>query len=841
MRRQITGQPISNRPVSVEAFRQDLAYTFRGLRAKPGFTIAVVVTLALGLGANAAMFGIVDQLLFRTPPQLRDPETAHNVYFVQTTRGREVATRGGLQYARYRDIGRWTSSFSAVAGYTRRDLAVGVGEDAREMSIGIATASFFSFFDAPAELGRYFTPDEDQPPAGALVAVLSHALWQTRYGGRADVLGSRLQIGPKVYTIIGVAPRRFVGVWEDRPPAAFIPLSAFAAATRFKPSDRQWWTTYGYTFMSILVRRRPDVSLARANADLTQAFLRSLDAQRVDDPKTPPNTVLRPRALAGSIIVQRGPNRSPVTRVATWLAGVSLLVLLIACANVANLLLARALRRRREIALRLALGVSRLRLASQLLTESIVLALSGGVAGMLVAQSGGAVLRATLLEESEAGAGFGDARTLLFAFGAATLVGVLTGMAPVLQARRVDLTADLRSGSREGTRSRSTTRLVLLVAQGALSVILLVGAGLFIRSLHNVRALHLGYEPEHVLFVDHNMRGTRIDSAETVALISRLGETAKAIPGVTHASLVLTIPFWSIWTTPLFVDGTDSVSSNIQFNLNAGSPELFATLGIRMLRGRAFTDADGANGPRVVVVSDGMAHVLWPGRDALGQCLRLGLATAPCTTVIGVAEDVRDQSLTPNGMYHYYLPATQFNPQSAGLAVRTDRDPAQMAETVRRQLQREMPGASYLTVTPLSQVVADQTRSWNLGATMFTAFGALALVLAAVGVYSVIAYDVQQRMHELGVRVALGAQWGDVVRLVVGGGLRVAAMGVAIGTGLALLAGRWVSDLLFDVSPHDPFVFTVVALTLVAVAAAATWLPALRASRVDPNVALRAE
>jgi putative ABC transport system permease protein len=826
--------------MTFESLLQDLRYAVRGLRAKPGFTIAVVATLALGIGANSAMFGIVDRLLFRPPPLMKSPDTAHRIYLYQTFRGKERASSGG-QYARFKDIERWTSKFSEVAGYTNRELAVGVGDAAREMRIGVVSATFFTFFDAPPALGRYFLASEDEPPEGTPVVVLSDAMWQTQYGERRDVLGEKIQIGPTIYTIIGVAPKGFVGLWPDQPPAAFIPITSYAAGTGFKPRTGNWWTTYSWGWMSVIVRRRPGVSIEAANADLTQAFVKSYQAQIAEQPRSTPIELARPHAIAGSILAERGPNASSVAKVATWVGGVSVLVLLIACANVANLLLARALRRRREIALRLALGVSRWRLLSQLLTESVVLALLGGGAGLLVAHWGGALLRAGLLQKSEAAAGLRDPRTIVFAALAAIAVGVLTGLAPVFQARRADLTQDLRAGAREGTYGRSRLRIALLVFQGALSVVLLVGAGLFVRSLRNVQGVRLGYDVDPVAMVNLNMRGVKVDSAQMVALRLRLLDAARQVPGVEHATLQTSMPFWSMWSNSLYVEGIDTVGKLGQFDLNAVSEDYFKTMGTRIIRGRGISDHDTQNAPKVVVVSDAMGKVLWPGKDPIGQCIRMGSDTTPCITVVGIAENIKEQSLSADSGYYYYLSAMQFNPNNGGLFVRTRGESDRMKETLRRELQKVMPGASYVTVTPFTEVLGGVTRSWQLGATMFVAFGFLALVLAAVGLYSVIAYNVQQRTHELGVRVALGAQVQDVVRLVVTDGLRLAIAGVAIGGAVALWAGKFVKDLLFEESPRDPVVFGVVVTTLVLVAIAASWIPARRASKVDPNVALRAE
>lgn len=827
--------------MTVEQLRQDVGYAFRGIRTRPAFAAAVIATLALGIGANAAMFGIVDRLLFRPPPLLHDPATAHRIYTFRMFRGSE---RPGIvgQYARYQDLVRWTTSFSQTAGWSEGDMAVGVGEAAREMRIARVSAGFFGFFDAPPVLGRYFTEAEDQAPAGTPVAVLGYTFWRTRYGGSRGVLDSMVQIGPTRYTIVGVAPRGFVGLWADRPPAAYVPITAYAGGTNIRLGPNvNWWTTYSWGWMSMIARRKPGVLLEAANADVSQALLKSFASQRIEQPGTGPDSILRPRAEAASILAERGPTASPTAKVATWVGGVSVIVLLIACANVANLLLARALHRRREIALRLALGISRARLVSQLLIESVVLALLGGGAGIVIAHWGGAALRAGLLE-SEAGAGLGDPRTVLFAGLAALAVGVLAGLAPVFQSTRQDLAGDLKAGVREGTHGRSRTRVALLLVQSALSVVLLIGAGLFVRSLRNVQLVPLGFETEPVVLVDLNMRGVTLDSAAGIVLRRRLLETARGIPGVASASRRSAVPFWShISFGPPRVAGFDSTNQLGQFNLNIVSPEYFATVGTRILRGRGIDRTDVAGAPRAAVIGESMGRVLWPGKDPVGQCMRFGADTTPCTYVVGVAEDIKTRSLAPDSTFYYYLSVEQQQAQFGGLFVRTAGPSGPLMETVRKRLQQEMPGASYLTLTPMTEIVGSQMRSWHLGATMFVAFGLLALVVAGVGLYSVIAYNVQQRTHELGVRMALGARAEDLARLVVLGSLRFAAIGVAIGAGLALWAGRFVADLLFKVSPQDPAVFLVVTLTLGAVAVMASWIPAVRASRVEPNVVLRAE
>jgi predicted permease len=829
----------------LETVLQDIRYAARGLRNKPGFTAAVVLTLGLGIGANAAMFGIVDRLLFRAPSYMVAPDRVHRVYLVRTFDGQEHPG-SWFQYTRFKDLERWSTSFDVTAAMADNQAAVGVGDDAREMRIAAVSSGYWKLFDANPVVGRYFTAAEDTAPLGASVAVLSYPFWQSRYAGKSDVVGQQIKIAKVDYTIIGVTPPEFSGVSDEKIPVAWIPITTWASTEfTWNPKDlSNWYTKYNISWMQMLARRKPGVTNEAASADLSSAYKRSYAKQREMSPGTTLAEITKPRAIAASVLAQRGPNPTEVSKVARWVSGVAFIVMLIAAANVANLLLARALRRRREVAVRLALGVSRARLLSQMLTESVLLALAGGVLGVLLAQLGGSELQRQFLPNAERVQVLGDSRTLLFAGAAVILVGLFTGLAPALQSGRGDLTTALKSGAREGTYHRSRTRVALLVLQGALSVVLLVGAGLFVRSLNNVTGLRMGYDIDRLLWVSVEERGEKITEAEKSALRYRLRDAAKTIPGVENATRAMTVPFWMSWDEDIHVAGIDTARMRAlgSFQIQAASPEYLATVGTRLLRGRTLEAQDQEKSPKVIVVSEAMAKTLWPTQDALGQCVRVGSDTVPCTTVVGIAENIRaSDDFATDKMLYYYRPIEQAARGSGGLFVRVRGDAARQMETVRRALQPLMPGSAYVTVRPMAEIFAPNIKSWRLGASMFVAFGGLALVLAAIGLYSVVAYNVAQRTHELGVRVAFGAQVGDVMRLVLSEGLRLAVAGVVIGAAIALLAGRWVKPLLFNVKPTDPLVFGLVIATLLVVATFASLVPAMRAARVDPNVALRSE
>ena len=822
--------------VWLETTAQDLRYALRGLRNRQAFAAGVVLTLALGIGANATMFGVVDRVLFRAPPTLRHPDQVHRLYRHRFDDVGEARIDRNYSVAVWQDLLQDTRSFSLVGAFQTRRLALGEGEDVEEVPVTLASASYFGFFDARPHRGRFYAAAEDSVPAGQPVVVLGYAYWVTKFGGR-DVIGQPLRVDRTVSTIIGVAPPGFVGMSDQGVPAAWIPITSYAFAAR----GSRYRGNYDWTWLELIARRAPGVERERAEADLTAAFQTSWRRAAAQNPArgTPENA--RVRAELGPVLLERGPQAGPESKVAAWVSGVALIVLIIACANVANLLLARAVSRRREIALRLAIGVSRTRLVRQLITESLVLAALGGVAGLVLAQWGAGSLRRWLLPEALDVPVLSDVRTLLFT---AVIIGVtalLTGLVPALHAARGDLADALKTGGRDGAYQRSRLRPVLLVIQCALSVVLLVGAGLFVRSLDHVRNYRLGYDPDRVIYAVVNGRGYRPTPTEQIALNQRMLEAARGMPRVSHVTQAASVPFWSNEGRGLFIPGVDSVNRRGRFILQAGSPDYFATMGTRILRGRAFDQTDREGTAHVVVVSEGMARAIWPDRDPVGvECVRIGDPAAPCATVIGIAEEMRMRKLTDVREFSYYIPAWQYDgPLDLQLFVRVEGDPSSLLETLRRRLQAELPGAAYAVVMPLTDLVDPNLRSWRLGATLFVAFGGLALLLAAIGLYSMIAYDVAQRTRDLGIRLALGARGAGVLRLVVGGGLRLTLVGLGLGGLIAFLAAPRLEPLMFSQSTRDPLVLVAVGGLLLVVGVVASLVPGLRAARVDPLVALR--
>lgn len=825
---------------AVDQVRQDARYALRGLRRAPGFTLTVIITLGLGIGANAAMFSVVDRLMFRPLAHLREPATAHRLYLQWENRGVTV-TGTSMPYARYLDLRSATTSFSQMAGFSERDLAIGEGEAARERRVGAVSATFFAFFDARPVLGRFFVAEEDVTPRGADVAVLSYSFWQSAFGGR-DVLGERLQVGDVRATIIGVAPKAFAGVNDANPPEVFIPITTYAGSSPTGDA-KTYYTKYSWGWMHVMARRKHGITVAEAEADARRALGASWRRAGPANPVDAPLEVAKPRVVVSSLRPGAGPDPALEARTALWVSVVATIVLLIASANVANLILARALRRQHETALRLALGVSRSRLVSQSVMEGVLLALVSGAVALVVAQWAGAGLRHLLIgSQAPPSQVFTDARTLAVTAALTLLTGIVVGLVPALLYGRADLAHALRRGARGGHTDGMRLRSGLLVMQATLSVVLLVGATLFVRSVQAVKRMPMGYDADRVLLVSRVIRGATFDDSTQHALRRLLLATAQSLPAVESAAWVASAPFVSTSATAVFVPGIDSTGPLGEFTYQATTPDYFRTMGTRIVRGRGFTPNDRRGAPPVLVISESMARVLWRGQDALGKCARVWRDTMPCATIVGIAEDMVQRDLAGTRRYHFYIPIEQFTRTwGNGLVVRMSGDVSRRAESVRAALQRVIPAPSYVTVRPLGEVVQNAQRSWRLGATMFGAFGMLALIVASVGLYGVIGYGVAQRMHELGVRIALGAQRPDIVRLVVGQGARLALTGTLLGVAIAVVASRWIQPLLFRQSANDPWVYAGVGALMIGVALVASAVPAVRAARADPNAALRAD
>jgi len=802
---------------------QDLRYALRTFARSPALVAAAVVCLALGIGANATIFGVVDTLLFRPPPHVLDPERVVRLYFRRRLPPFGTTTSSITGYPLYTLIRESARAFDALAAYTYSQKAsLGRGVDARRVRVVLASASYFPLLGVRPALGRFYLADEDRPD-GPAVVVLGYGFWRASFQNDSGILGRQLQLGRSSYTVVGVAPERFTGVNLENVDA-WVPLTT-ATPELMGPGS----LNRGSYFLQIIGRLGPGGREA-AEREATLAF-RAEDVYSGGDS----NAV----ALLGPVQHARGPELSQNARVSMWLTAVSVIVLLVACANVANLLLARALQRQREIAVRLALGAARLRLARQLVTESVLLALAGGVAALLVTLWVGPVIRAFLLPDIPALASAVDGRVLLFTGGVALLTGFLAGLVPALQVGRADLTPALKAGAGEGRYRRSRLRSALLVGQVALTVTLIVGAGLFARSLRNVAGQDFGFDPAHTLLATMDLRAAGYRPAQINQLNLQMLARLEGLPGVEAAAATIGHFGWAT-ASSVSVPGRDSIPQ-----LKAGGPYYqrvtagyFAAMGTPV-HGRAFTPAD--RGSPVAIVNETMARLLWPGESAIGKCFLVG-SDKRCAGIIGVVPDARRFNAVEDASMHFYVPFTDDSSEFiTALVVRARGRPQDLVAPVRAALQQTAANLPYAAVTPLADLVAPSIRPWRLGTTMFGVFAGLALVLAAVGLYGVLSYTVAQRSHEIGIRMAMGARRGNVLGLMVGQGVKIAALGAGIGAVAALAGGRVLSSLLYGVSPRDPLVLLGAAVIPLVVAAIASYVPARRAAKVDPVVALRYE
>ena len=805
---------------------QDLRFALRGFRRNRAFTALVVATLAIGIGANTAIFSVVNAVLLRPLPYKKPDQVVH------VFRTQPPVERAMFSIPAFRDLAgqqQVFQGFAAHAGITFN--LTGAGETER-LAGRTVTGDFFALFGVSPALGRFLEPADDRP-GSPRVAVISHGLWQRRFGGASDVIGRSVSLNGASATIVGVAPRQFrfpetVEVWTP---------------ARLDAEQRG----RGDNFLRIVARLRDDVPLAQAAAQMDQ--LAGVLAR-----EHPENHLQLSILLAR---VQQDEVRN--VRGTLWLLlGAVGVVLLIACANVASLLLARAADREREFAVRTAIGAGSWRIIRQLLIESAMLSLAGGALGVLLALWGLDSLLAlaprNLPHVDDIGV---DARVLGFSLVLSLLTGVLFGLAPAWQMARADHHQALKQGGRAvaGGARQASLRRTLVVTEIALSLVLLVGAGLLIGSVRRLLAVNPGFPTAHLLAaqVAYPRRVTAGDPPdlaqrirrERTAFVRALEEAAAAVPGVEAVGLINDLP----------VTGDNAMSGNFKIEGQPDiewataptaerrfvTPRYFAALGIPLLKGRPFSDGDTpeARDRLPILINEALARRFFAGRDPIGQ--RLLVMDGP-NEIIGVVGDARQWGLaratTPD--VYFSLRQRTGNPEVSVL-VRTATAPAAVAEALRRALQSVAPDAPIFKVRTMNQVVAASVAQERFNTIVMTAFAGLAVLLALVGLYGLMSHAVAQRAHELGVRVALGAQAGDVVKLVVGQGMRLALVGVGLGLVAAWALAGLLDRLLFGVEARDPQTFAVVALLLVAVALLASYLPARRAARIDPMTALRAE
>ncbi len=819
---------------------QDVRFAARALTRRPAFSGVAALCLTIGIGANAAMFGVVDALLLRAPAGVRDPGSLAWVRLDIPG----MTDKVGFSYPEYLDLERASAALH-MAAYAGGGGSFGRGTEARLVTYLVITHEFMPMLGAAPVLGRTFGAADDRPGAPSVV-ILGYEFWKSEFAGRADIVGRTVRVNTTLYTVIGVAPRGFNGVERTR-------IDLFTPPTFFANERPQVspFTHRGFHWASILARLEPGVRREQLAAQLDAIFHNA-------DPADKDRATWTVVVAAPTSVVAMDRRQVQDVKVALWLYGVAAVVLLIACANVAGLLLIRAAGRQREIAVRLALGISRLRLARLLMTESVLLAGVGCIAGLALARVASGIFRATLAGV-DVGRGFVDLRLVSATLAATVFTAISCGFAPVLAATRPDLSLALKSGARDGSHGRGRANSVLLVGQVALTLVLLVGAALFTRSVGNLYSLDLGFDAPHLLRA--RLRAETSVPADAEQFSREALRRVSVLPGAQRAALATGGPFGAYRGYSLAIPGLAPIENSLAPNIYGITLDYFETLGMHITRGRGFAAADEVDGsPRVAIVNDAMARHYWPSGDAVGKCIQVGGDTMPCRTIVGVVRAAQNGN-TPDQPIEseraadaYYLPFDRNDPTlfdqrplaprngpgpQAWLYVRSAGGAARLVPAVRRIIGTLSPNTQYPDVDAISARLAEEFRPWRLGATMFGIFGGAAFLLALVGLYGALAFRVSQRRHEIGVRMALGAQHHDVRRLIVGHGLRLAALGVAIGVGASLAYARLLDPLLYKTSARDPVILALTGGGLLVVAVLASFVPAFRATRIDPVNALR--
>jgi predicted permease len=809
---------------------RDIRFGLRTLRKSPGFAAVAIFTLALGIGANTAIFSVIDAVLLRPLPFPQSDRLAT----IWGTHSKLHETQRPLSYPDVVDLQKLNTVFENVAAYDEGSATLTGVREALHLNGARVSANMFSLLGVSPILGRGFLPGEDR--AGNYVVVLSYGLWQSQFQGDPSAIGHSVEIEGRGYTIVGVMPRGFTFPLDSDPPKLWITFSGLATPVNGQKPDSE---RRGSHFLACIARLKPGVTMAQANQD-TEMVGRWLTKEHSDT-----NKYLGMRAVPALHALV-----GDVQRPLYILLGAVGLVLLIGCANVANLLLARTTGRRREVAIRTALGATRGRIARQLLVESGLLSLAGGACGLLVAIWGTALFARIGADQIPRLAGAHlDARALLFTFLAAVGTALLFGIAPALHLSRAEQTEMLKESGRGTGHSARQNRLrsLLVVTEIALATILVTGAGLLVRSLLNIENVNPGFNPHGVLTYTVDLPGSRYPKPEQAARFFRdLFERVRAIPGIESASGTVPLPLsGDVIRTSYEIEGRPLGNHDSpHVHLRAVGLNYFRTMEIPLLQGRVFNASDTTGKADVVIVNNQLVEEMLPGENPLGKRIKPGISSngkAPWREIVGVVGDVKHEGLDRGDTPECYVPEDQIGFSSMSGVVRSNLAPGSLVPAIRAAAQAIDKDVPIYAVKTMDEYVAESVTLPRLDSTLLAIFAGLALVLALIGVYGVMSYGVAQRTNEIGIRMALGAQRGDLLQLVLRQGLGIAVLGVAIGTTGAFGVSQLLAKLLFGVPPGDPLTFAGVAAALVACAMAACYVPARRAMRVDPMTALRHE
>jgi putative ABC transport system permease protein len=809
---------------------QDLKYGARVLRKSPGFSVVAVLVLALGIGANTAIFSVVNAVLLRALP-FADPDHIVGVWHVPPPKSFPGMTRFSVSAANFTDWRTQNDVFENIAIYSLKFVDVAGGDKPEHVRAVRVSSGFFAVLGVEPILGRTFMPDEDQL-GHHQEAVLSYAFWQSRFGGNRDIVGQQILMDNEPFTVVGVmGPKITYPDWNQKlwVPMAWTPKEAVVR---------------GEHHSLVIARLKPGVKIAQAQQEMS-AISERLARQYPEDDKDWGALVVPLREeIVGNV--------RPMLLV---LLGAVAFVLLIACANVANLLLARALARGKEIAIRTALGASRLRLVKQLLCETIILAITGGLAGLGVAHLGVTLIVHFLGEQVPSFMEIGlDRQVLGFTLALSLLTGIVAGLAPAWRLSKANVNETLRQGmGRAGDSGGNRTRAILVVCEVSLALMLLAGAGLMIRSSWNLRTSNPGFEAHNVLTMSLPMPANRYKSVEEeINFWNQLMSRLRSLPGVENAGAVDDLPTEGGSHQPIAIEGRPALalSEQPEVDVRIATTGYLRTMRIPLRRGRDFTESDSATTPAVVLISESMARRFWPNEDVVGKRLTLSFFPGVVREIVGVVGDVKMDGLAqaePSPSLYMPLGQLKLPPnqdwRSFGLevVVRTTTPPDTLASAVTNAVHEVSPPQAVLKVMTMDQLLAGSVTQERFSMLLLVTFAALALLLAAMGIYSVLSYAVRRRVREIGIRMALGAQIRDVLQLVMFEGMKPALTGLAIGVVGALLIGRVMASQVFGVTTTDPATFATVSALLAVVALMATVIPAYRATRVDLMKTLRDE
>ncbi len=800
----------------LERLGQDLRFGLRMLRKNPGFALIAILTLALGIGATTLIFSVVHAVLLRPLP-LKDAERV--VRIGEAHDGTEMTT-ANVSYANFLDLGAQTESLASIAASRFWFATLTDNGEPEQVAGTMVTAQYFATLGMAPMRGRVFTNEEDQPNS-APVVLLSHALWQSRFGADEAIIGKTIQVSGNRTTVIGVMPPEMTFPGQSK---LWIPLRAGGSLRDNRRSH----------LLQVVGRLKPNAMLEQAQAEL------SAMAARIEEqhPGVDPKLKLNAANLQATLV-------APLRPALLVLLGAVAFLLLIACANVANLLLARAASREKEMAIRAALGAGRWRLGRQLLTESLLLAGLGGAVGVLLALWGVGLI-ATLDPASfpRINEVMVDAKVMGFALLVSLLTGVLFGLAPILQLPKQGLHATLKEGGRGsvGT-SRGRLQQALVVSEIALTLVLLIGAGLLINSFVKLMQVKRGFDPTNVLTVNVTLPFAKYnDNARTIAFVRQMLERVSTIPGVVAAGVTSTLPMSGGAATGFVIEGRPLADKEPIADIRSVDANYFRTLAIPLRAGRTFTERDSENAPRVMLINEEMARQHWPNESPIGQRVTMKDWGEPLMgEIVGIVGDVKADGLDADLRPMIYWPYAQFPNNFNNLVIRTAGDPLNIVAAVKANIWSVDAAQPLASLRTMEAVIADSVAPRRFNLSLLGSFAALALLLAAVGIYGMLAYTVTQRTHEIGIRMALGARAADVVKMIVGQGMRLAFMGIGIGLLAAFGLTRLMEKLLFGVRATDPATFVMIPILLVVIALLACSLPARRATKTDPMIALRCE